>query len=128
MTRHLSTLSVLHYVYGALQLFAGAVLAIVFFSVGGLLESDLVTDGDPAAGIVGRLMQAFGGTLAVLLMLWGLVVIMSGRWLAQRRNRTGSIVVAALCCLSFPFGTALGIFTIVVLSNEEVKNDYTAIR
>lgn len=109
-------------------MFAGVVLAIVFFSIGSLLGSDLVASEDPTAGVVGRFMQAFGGAFAILLLLWGLLVVLSGRWIAQGRNRTGSMVIAALCCISFPFGAALGIFTLIVLSDDEVKNGYNAIR
>ena len=124
MTRHLSTLSILHYVYGALQIFVGLVLAIIFFTVGSFMGSDAVITEEPAAGIAARFIQVFGGSMALLLLLWGLLVILSGMWLGQKRNRTGSIVIAALTCLSFPFGTALGIFTIVVLSSEDVKASY----
>jgi hypothetical protein len=41
---------------------------------------------------------------------------MSARYLGQRRKRTFSIVTAGLNCISFPLGTALGVFTIIVLS------------
>ncbi|MDX9750016.1 MAG: hypothetical protein RBT71_02930 [Flavobacteriales bacterium] len=128
MARHLSTLSILHYVYGGLQLLGGLVVLMVFLTLGGLLGSELMAADDPAAVFVGRFLQVFGVAFAALLLVWGVLVVLSGRWIAQGRHRTGSMVIAALCCISFPFGTALGVFTIIVLSDSEVKNAYPAVR
>ncbi len=36
--------------------------------------------------------------------------------------RTFVIVIAALSCAFFPFGTVLGVFTIIILSKPEVKS------
>ena len=55
-----------------------------------------------------------GWTLAVLM-------IVAGRFLAKRQHRTFCIVVAAMACLFMPFGTILGVFTIVVLMRESVQ-------
>jgi len=49
---------------------------------------------------------------------------LSARYLAKRRKKTFSIVVAALNCLSLPLGTILGVFTIVVLSRPSVEAIY----
>lgn len=127
MTRHLPTLSVLHYVYGILTCVGGiAVLALV--GMGLFLSSDLAAGehNDPAPAIVGGVFQGLGWVLFALIEVWGVLIILSGRWIAQRRNRTGSLVVAGLCCLNFPIGMALGIFTLVVLLNDEVQAHYAS--
>lgn len=125
MKQHLPTLSVLHYVYGALVCLGGFA-ALMFLGLGTLLSSDLVMQNAEEAPPewLGGFFAAFGIGLFVILELWGIFIILSGYWISKLRNRTGSIVVAALCLPSFPFGTALGIFTLVVLLNEEVKLDY----
>lgn len=125
MTRHLSTLSVLHYVYGILTCLSGiAVLLIV--GLGLFLSSDaLAQEGQqPPPAWVGGLVQGLGWGLFALIELWGVLIILSGRWIAQRRKRTGSLIIAGLCCLSFPFGLALGIFAFVVLLDAEVQAAY----
>lgn len=125
MTRHLSTISILNYVYGALSIIGGLVILVIAIAAGGILQSDLVqnsNDAPPEA--VGGLIQGLGSGLGVMILLWGVLICLSGYWISKRRNRMGSIVIAALCCLSFPIGTALGIFTIVVLVNDEVKRAY----
>lgn len=51
-------------------------------------------------------------------------VIISGRFLHQRKNYMFSFVLACIACMFVPFGTVLGVFTIIVLSRESVKMLY----
>lgn len=122
MTKDLSTLSVLHYVYGAL-ICASGIAALVIVGVGVLVGSDLFME-DPPPHWLGSALQAMGTVLFVVVELWGLLVVLSGRWIAQRRNRTASMVIAALCLLNVPLGTVLGVFTLSALGNEEVRLSY----
>jgi hypothetical protein len=64
-------------------------------------------------------MGAIFGTACILNLL-------SGFFLRQRRHRTFSIVVGGLNCLQIPFGTILGVFTIIVLSRNSVRERYDA--
>ncbi|HTB82542.1 MAG TPA: hypothetical protein VK742_02710 [Candidatus Sulfotelmatobacter sp.] len=52
--------------------------------------------------------------------------LVSGLFLRARKNRTFSLVVAGIDCLHLPLGTVLGVFTLVVLSRESVKELYAA--
>lgn len=49
---------------------------------------------------------------------------MSGKFIKLRKNKTFSIVVAAINCVQMPFGTVLGIFTIIVLMRPSVQSSY----
>lgn len=125
MVRNLNTLSILHYVYGALICLLGfGLLAIV--GLGSFLNSDFILERsqEPPPPELGQIFQIFGWVAFVIVEVWGILVISSGRWIAKGKNRIGSMVIAGFCCLSFPLGTALGIFTFVVLANEEVKRVY----
>jgi thiosulfate reductase cytochrome b subunit len=120
MKKHLALLSTLHYVYGILTcLGAFAVLGLV--GLGFLIGTQA---DDANAQMVGGVFKAFGWVLFAVILLWGILILLSGRWIAQRRNRTGSLVIGGLCCLSIPLGLALGIFTFVVLMNDEVQAEY----
>ena len=60
-----------------------------------------------------------------LILLSGLVAnVLSGLFLWQRRHRVFSLVIGALNCIQVPFGTVLGVFTIIVLSRESVRKLY----
>jgi len=54
---------------------------------------------------------------------WALSVLMivAGRKLRRRTAHTFCIVIAAIECILMPFGTVLGVFTIVVLTKESVQ-------
>lgn len=125
MKHHLSTLSVLHYVYGVLLCLLGlGLLSLVF--VGAFLNSDWLAEqgAQPPPYFVGAFLGAMGWVLFVLVELHGVLNIISGTRLRQQRSRVFSQVVAALNCLNIPFGVALGIYTFVVLGDREVREAY----
>jgi len=55
-----------------------------------------------------------GWTLAVF-------IIIAGRCLAKRKHYMFCLVIAAISCIFMPFGTVLGVFTIIVLMRPSVK-------
>lgn len=129
MKRHLSSLSILHYVYGAFVCMSGLVAFAIIF-LGFFIGSDIVADGgdgDPVLRLVGTVIQTGGWVIFAVVEVWGLLNILSGYWISRRRNRTASQVIAAFNCLSIPFGLALGLFTFGVLGDEEVKQQYLAL-
>ncbi|HZQ48454.1 MAG TPA: zinc ribbon domain-containing protein [Verrucomicrobiae bacterium] len=62
--------------------------------------------------------------LGAFLVTASVLNLLSGVFLLQRRHRVFSLVVAGLNCLHIPFGTVLGIFTIMVLSRGSVRAMY----
>ncbi len=69
--------------------------------------------------------------MIVFYVVFGLLVgamaaanFMSARYIGKRRNKTFSIVVAAVNCVQIPFGTVLGVFTIIVLTRPSVQSGY----
>jgi hypothetical protein len=48
-------------------------------------------------------------------------IIAAGRCLARRTRYTFILVMAAVECMIVPFGTVLGVLTIIVLSRDKVK-------
>ncbi len=60
---------------------------------------------------------------AIILCGWALaaVTIIAGRKLSKQRSYTYCLVVAGILCMFMPFGTILGVFTIIVLMRDSVK-------
>lgn len=50
---------------------------------------------------------------------------LSGYYIKKRKNRIFSFIIAGLNCMQFPLGTALGVFTFIVLTRESVKMSYS---
>lgn len=59
-----------------------------------------------------------------LIIAGGIANFLSGLFIRRRINRVFSLVVAGLDCAMFPFGTVLGVFTLVVLLRESVREAY----
>ncbi len=125
MTRHLPTLSVLHYVYGAFLCVSG-LAAVLIIGLGTFLNSELITEngGEPVPDVIVGFIQAFGMMILIMVELWGVLNLLSGYWIGRRTNRTASMIIGALNCLSVPIGLALGIFTLITLSSKEVEDAY----
>lgn len=51
---------------------------------------------------------------------------LSGHYIRKRKNRIFSFIIAGINCMHFPLGTALGVFTFIVLTRESVKMEYSA--
>jgi len=120
---HLRILSICHYVYGGVQA-AFACIPLIHVAIGlFMLLGGVMAGSDDAAplAIIGGLFAVIGA--AAVLFGWAVAacVIYAGRCLAQRKYHTFCFVIAAICCLSIPFGTVLGVFTIIVLSRPSVK-------
>jgi len=64
--------------------------------------------------VVGLLLFFLGIAMAICILL-------AGRCLARNKHYTFALVMACIECLFIPFGTILGVFTIVVLSRESVR-------
>jgi hypothetical protein len=56
----------------------------------------------------------------------GVLNVISGLCLRARKGRTFSLVVAGINCLYIPLGTLLGVFTIIVLLRDSVRELYAA--
>lgn len=59
--------------------------------------------------------------MGVLGVLYAGLTFLTGLFLLQKKYRTFCIVGAGFCCTSFPFGTALGVWTLVMLMDDKAK-------
>jgi hypothetical protein len=121
--KHLKLLATFHYVVagltGLFSLFPVIHLVIGIGMITGTIQSD---DGSAQAG------GWFFVVLATIFILAGLLfsacLAVAGRFLSQKRHYTYCLVMAGLACLFMPFGTVLGVFTIVILLKESVKEAF----
>jgi len=122
---HLRLLAIFHYVLGGLMAFFACfgliyvVMGMFFlFAPAGVFGPN---PGQQPPPFFGALFAMMGGMFLVL--GWGLaaLVIAAGRSLAQRKRYVLCLVAAAVECLWMPFGTVLGVFTIIVLMRPSVQ-------
>lgn len=117
---HLRMLSIFHYIVGGMtalfSLFPVIHLVIGLAMVTGRMEGD-----DPEARMFGWLFVAFAGIFIACGMTFAGFIVYAGRCLQQRRRYMLCMVVAALSCMMMPFGTVLGVFTLITLTKPSVK-------
>ncbi len=63
---------------------------------------------------------------AIWFVASGILNLLSGLFLLARKHRMFSMVVAGMNCLHMPLGTVLGVFTLVVLLRDSVREAYEA--
>ena len=124
----LRLLSLGHYIIAGFETLAGFLPSFHLAMGIWLLTSDVARskNGAPAA--------LFGGFFTLIAVTWMLVawslatcLVIAGRSLADRKRRTFCLVVAgAEAMLCVPFGTVLGMFTIIVLLRPAVREVFEA--
>jgi len=124
---HLRLLSLFHYVVAGMQtLFALFPLLHLILGAAMVFFPDKTGDaknGDPK--LVGMIFIGFATVWIILGLSVAACTVIAGRSLAQRRRYVFCVVVAAIeAATCMPFGTVLGIFTIIVLQRPSVKRAF----
>jgi hypothetical protein len=122
---HLRLLAIFHYVVAGLAaLFS--FFPLLYTTVGAIFIF-AARHGTPKPGeepppeFIGWIFAIVGSLLFLLGVAIAICILIAGRSLAKRTRYWFALVVACIECLFIPFGTILGVFTIVVLSRESVK-------
>jgi hypothetical protein len=121
----LKLLSVFHYVLAGLLVVGGCLMA-AYFAFASYMVTEIFKAMPPSAGPpppsgVGWYIGAMGAGITLAAVTFAALHFMCARWLGARRNRSFCFVVACLTCILIPFGTILGIFTILVLQRSSVQ-------
>ena len=127
---HLRLLAIFHYV--------GAGLAALFsffpllYTTIGAIFIFAARHGTPKPGeelppeFLGWIFVGVGSFLFLLGIAMAICILIAGRCLSRHRFYSFALVMACVECLFIPFGTILGVFTIIALSRESVKALFAA--
>lgn len=142
---HIRLLAVFHYVLAGLMVLAACLAAIyvamsivMVNTMSGFMSSAATPPASPGAPagatapptvapptevfeMMAWMYGVMGGLAAVVAIVMAWLLFLAGRYLSACRNRTFIFVIACIECVLFPFGTALGVFTLIVLEREAVK-------
>jgi hypothetical protein len=125
---HLKLLAIFHFVLAGFSL-----MGIGFLFLHGFIMRTVFANpemwknqqGGPPPQEIFTIFTIIYVVIGLMIVLSGLANVLSGFFILKRRNRIFSMVIAGLNCMAFPFGTALGVFTLVVLSRDSVREAYT---
>ena len=123
--QYLDLLSVFHYVLAGLTaLFSCMTLFHVGIGIAMLCGAFETEDAPPR--LFALMFILFPSVFLVLGWTLAGFMIAAGRKLKRRTSHMFCMAVAACECVLMPLGTVLGIFTIIVLTKEPVKELFSA--
>jgi hypothetical protein len=106
--------------FGLMYVFFGLVMSIALSHAPASAKT-----GQPPPAFIGWIFAGIG----LVFLLTGAGMAFARFWAArcvkQRKSRTFCMVIAAIGCLEFPYGTALGVLSFIVLGRASVAKQFT---
>lgn len=115
----LNLLALLHFILAGLTALM-ACIPIIHVVLGIMMVTGQFHGADAPPEVLGWIFIGFGGLFMVMGWTLAALTAVAGFRLKQRRWRVFCMVIAALQCLNMPLGTALGVFSLIVLSRPSV--------
>jgi hypothetical protein len=131
-TEQLNLLAIFHYVVAGLA----AIFSFfpLLYTAIGVIFIFAARHGTAKSGeelppeFLGWIFAMLGSVLFVMGIAMASCILIAGRCLSRPRCYSFALVMACVECVFVPFGTILGVFTIVALSRESVKALFSATR
>ncbi|MGB7327281.1 MAG: hypothetical protein WBD31_20565 [Rubripirellula sp.] len=118
----LNLLAIFHYIVGGLVgIFS--LFPVIHLAVGIAILAGVFDDGGQSSppAFMGWVFVLFPLVIIVMGLAMATCIAIAGRKLSRRTGHTFCLVIAGLECFFMPFGTVLGVLTIVVLVRPSVK-------
>jgi len=112
MRDHVKVIGILWVVFGAFCLGLAVLALLVFFGVAQIPDVDEISPG--LLRVIGIIVSSFLGLISLPQIIGGLGLIKHKEW-----ARILILVLSFLSLIHVPFGTALGIYTMIILFNPE---------
>src|SRR6266581_3188308 len=127
---HLRLLAIFHYIVAGLAAMF-SLFPLLYTTIGAIFIF-AARHGTPKPGeelppeFLGWIFVGVGSFLFLLGVAMAICILIAGRCLSHCKCYTFTLVMACVECLFIPFGTILGVFTIIALSRESVRTLFSA--
>jgi uncharacterized protein YacL len=120
MNGHVRALAVMQIVYASMGLLLGLVVFMLFGGIAGIVTVSAPFDESIVAVPI---LTIIGGVAGSVLILLSLPRLLAGIGLLKLRGwgRVLTMVVSVIGLIDFPFGTALGIYGLWVMTNSDTQ-------
>lgn len=122
---HLKYLSYGHYALAALVAL-GTCFPLLYAGIGFAGLMGRFDSSDPMPAPVGLIFLTMGLVGFAMVLAYAGALLLAGRFLVRQEHYLFCLVLAALSTTFAPFGTVLGIFTLIVLLRDSVKERFAA--
>jgi hypothetical protein len=120
---HLRLLAIFHYIVSALTALFACIpiihLVIGLFLI--LAPQKLGNGNNQPPAFLGWLFVGLASFFILAGWTFAVLVLIAGRFIARRKHFQFCFVMACVECMLMPFGTVLGVFTILVLNRPTVE-------
>ena len=122
---HLRLLAIFHWVLaGLMALFS--LFPIIHLAMGVFMVIGEFDHQNPPPAFMGWFFIVFASTFIVVGLAFSACIAHAARCLQRRVRYTYCLVIAGLSCMFMPFGTVLGVFTLITLMKPSVKAQFAA--
>jgi hypothetical protein len=118
---HLKMLSIGFYIYSAITAIFACLPFIHLFMGIAMISGAFDGDKNPPPAFVGWLFVGIGGIFIILGWATAICTFFAGKYIKQQTHYIFCFVMVAINCMFAPLGTILGVFAIIVLLRDSVK-------
>ena len=121
--KHVDLLSMFHYIVGGITALFSCI-PFIHVAIGlAMLSGKIFRENHGAQPLapIGWIFVIMGCVVIVLGWSMAICIIIAGRQLKRHRHRMFCMVVAGLECMFMPFGTVLGVFTLIALNKDSIR-------
>lgn len=128
-SQNLELITIFHYVVSAV-IFLKGMTAFMFMGIGAIAMVTVMQQEGPdppaaaAMGLIGIIFFVIPIFFSAVTATIGTAVLIAGRRIAKRTHLTYCQIIAGLECLCFPYGTVLGVFTLIALTRDDIKTQF----
>lgn len=119
--QNLGVLAIFHYVVAGMAALL-SLFPIFHIVMGAMMVLGRFDDGGSPPDVFGWLFIGIGAFLVAAGLTFAVCYALAGRALARRRHYMYCLIMAGIGCMFVPFGTVLGVFTIIELQKEGVRS------
>ena len=128
MRDHIKLLGILNIVWSSISIVIALIVLLVFGGLAGVLGIVGAGSGDNSSSglLVAPFLALIGFFVVALLCIISLPALIGGIGLLKFRpwSRVFMIVISVLHLISFPFGTALGVYGLWVLLHQDARREF----
>ena len=117
-------LGLLFWIFAGFNVVLVAVIAVVYVVIFGAVFSSVPhKPGEPGPEVILPLLIVIFAFVLLFVVLFSIPKIVAGYGLRNEKSwaRIWAIIASIMACMSFPFGTAIGIFGLVFLFGDDGK-------
>lgn len=121
--KHVDLLALFHYIVGGITALFSCIPFVHVFMGLAILSGKFFGEshGSGPPPFFGWIFVIMGTIFIVLGWSLAVCILIAGRKLKQHKARTFCMVIAGVECVFMPFGTILGVLTLIALSKDSIK-------